>query len=97
IYLACVLGNTANSMLQRYALIEIPTKVLPRFLILPSEEDRNDIMLLEDIIRFNLPALFAPFGFDRFLGYIIKVTRDAELETDGDVNSNLIEELEKRL
>ncbi len=97
IYLACVLGNTGNSMLQRYALIEIPTKVLPRFLILPSEVGRKDVMLLEDIIRFNLPALFAPFGFDRFLGYIIKVTRDAELETDNDINTNLIEELEKRL
>ncbi len=97
IYLACVLGNTSNSMLQRYALIEIPTKVLPRFLILPSEEGRKDIILLEDIIRFNLPVLFAPFGFDRFLGYIIKVTRDAELEADNEVNTNLIEELEKRL
>src|SRR4051812_35880636 len=28
IYLACVLGNTGQSMVQRYALIEIPTKVL---------------------------------------------------------------------
>lgn len=97
IYLACVLGHTNNPMLQRYALIEIPTKVLPRFLILPSEEGVRDIILLEDIIRFNLPHLFAPFGFNRFLGYIIKVTRDAELELDNDVNTNLIEELEKSL
>jgi len=97
IYLACVLGQTGNAMLQRYALIEIPARELPRFLILPSEEGQQNIILLEDIIRFNLSRLFGPFGFDRFLGYIIKVTRDAELETDNDVNTNLIEELEKGL
>ncbi len=97
IYLACVLGSTKVSMIQRYALIEIPTKVLPRFVILPSQEGQTDIVLLEDIIRFNLPSLFAPFGFNRFLGYIIKVTRDAELEIDNDVNTNILDELEKGL
>ena len=97
IYLACVLGNTQSSMLQRYALIEIPTKVLPRFVILPSEEDSTDVILLEDIIRYNLPGLFAPFGFNRFMGYIIKVTRDAELDIDNDVNTNLIAGLEQGL
>lgn len=98
IYLACVLGHTANSMLQRYALIEIPTKVMPRFVILPSEPGTHDIILLEDIVRFSLPNLFAPFGFNRFLGYIIKVTRDAELELENDVsNTNLMEELERGL
>lgn len=97
IYLACVLGSTTTSMMQRYALIEIPTKVLPRFVIVPSEEDTTDIILLEDIIRFNLPNLFAPFGFDAYLGHIIKVTRDAELNIDNDVSTNLIDELEKGL
>jgi len=97
IYLACLLGKTHESMAQRYALIEIPTKVLPRFVIIPSDKGAMDIILLEDIIRFNLPMLFAPFGFDRFLGYIIKVTRDADLETDNDVNTNIIAELEKGL
>jgi polyphosphate kinase len=97
IYLACVLGNKSNRKLRRYALIEIPTKVLPRFIIMPSEAGTTDIILLEDIIRFNLSALFAPFGFDEFSGYIVKVTRDAELEADNDVHSSLIEKLEKQI
>ncbi|MCD6013430.1 MAG: ppk1 [Flavipsychrobacter sp.] len=97
IYLACILGNSTNSMLQRYALIEIPTMVLPRFLILPSGNGQTDIILLEDIIRLNLQSLFAPFGFDKFKGYIIKVTRDAELDIDNDVNTNVIQQLEKGL
>jgi polyphosphate kinase len=95
IYLACVLGHTEAVMLQRYALIEVPAKVLPRFVIMPSAEGTKDIILLEDIIRYNLPNIFAPFGFNRFLSAIIKVTRDAELEIDNDVNTNLIAELEK--
>jgi polyphosphate kinase len=97
IYLACVLGSTENAMLQRYALISIPTKVLPRFVILPTENDERHIILLEDIIRLSLPHIFAPFGFNRFLGYIIKVTRDAELDIDNDINTNVIEEIEKSL
>jgi polyphosphate kinase len=98
IYMACVLGSTETPMLQRYALISIPTKVLPRFVILPSDEGRKDIILLEDIIRFSLPHLFAPFGFNRFLGYIIKVTRDAELEIDAsELSDNIITEIEKGL
>jgi polyphosphate kinase len=95
IYLACVLGSIEQPMTQRYALIEVPVKNLTRFVLLPSEKDTRDIILLEDIIRWNLPNLFAPFGFNRFLSYIIKVTRDAEFELDYDVNKNLIQELEK--
>ena len=95
IYLACVLGSNDNPMMQRYALIEIPLKNLSRFVLLPSEKETKDMILLEDIIRCNLPSLFAAFGFNRFLSYIIKVTRDAEFELDYDVNKNLIQELEK--
>jgi polyphosphate kinase len=97
IYLACVLGDNENHDIKRYALIEIPTKILPRFVILPSVDGTKDVILLEDIIRANLPHVFAPFGFDSFSGFIIKVTRDAELEIDNDLNTNVIEELEKGL
>lgn len=97
IYLACVLGHDTNPLMQRYALIEIPVGELSRFVILPSKKGVHDIMLLEDVIRFNLPYLFAPFGFNRFMGHIIKVTRDAELDMDNDLNSNVIDELEKGL
>lgn len=97
IYLACVLGNKKNKKLRTYALIEIPTRVLPRFIIMPSSKGQTDIILLEDIIRFNLASLFAPFGYDMYQGYIIKVTRDAELEADNDVSHSIIEKLEKEI
>mgnify|MGYP003334412947 CR=1 FL=1 len=95
VYLACVLGHSLSAMMHRYALIEIPVGDLPRFVILPSAKGVKDLILLEDIVRYNLPYLFAPFGFDKYMGHLIKVTRDAELDLDSDFHSNLIDDLEK--
>lgn len=97
IYLACMLGRKDNAVTQRFALIEIPSRNLPRFIPLPSENGVQDIILLEDIIRANLTYIFAAFEFDRFSGYIVKVTRDAELDLDNDINAGLIASLEKGL
>lgn len=97
IYLACVLSNTQNSFMNSYSLIEVPTHALPRFVILPDYKGDKCIILLEDIIRFCLPNLFTQFGFNHFEGYIIKVTRDAELDMDNDVNSNFIQSIETGL
>ncbi len=97
IYLACMLGSSLNSMLQRFALIEVPENNLPRFIKLPFSGNETHIILLEDVIRGNLHNLFAPFGFDRFKSYIIKVTRDADMDMDNGFHSDLITELRKNL
>lgn len=94
IYLACVLGNSVNPLMQRYTLIEIPSN-LPRFVVLPTDNDEKHIILLEDIIRWNLPNLFAPFGYNQFVGYIIKMTRDAEFDLDSDEHSDIVSLLQK--
>jgi len=86
IYLACLMGNAQNPMLQRYALIQVPEEQTPRFVTLPNSGNETHIIMLEDIIRFNLKYLFAPFGFDRFKSHIIKVTRDAEMDMDNDIH-----------
>lgn len=97
IYLACILSNSHNSFMNSYSLIEVPTHAIARFIILPSVKGEKNIILLEDIIRYCLPNLFTQFGFNQFESYIIKVTRDAELDIDNDVNNNLIESIEKGL
>ncbi len=97
IYLACTLAQTDHPEKKRFALIEIPTNHINRFVILPSLEGEHDIILLEDIIRYNLPNIFAPFGYDDCSGHIIKVTRDAELDIDNDINYNIIASIEKGL
>ena len=49
------------------------------------------------MIRFNLPEIFSYFGYDQYYAHIFKVTRDAELEIDSDVSTNIIQKIEKGL
>jgi len=97
IYLACVLSQTDNSFMNSYSLIEVPTETLPRFIIIPSNSRKKYVILLEDVIRLCLPKLFAQFGFNSFEAYVIKLTRDAELDIDNDVDTDLITGIEKGL
>ena len=97
IYLACRLAKQDRSIPQRFALVSVPTRHLPRFLILPSKNDEQYVILLEDVIRFCLPNIFSFFGYDKFSSHIIKVTRDAEIDVDNDVSGSLIQKIQKGL
>ncbi len=96
IYLACKLSKSDESIPQRYALVSVPRR-LPRFIILPSQQNNKYIILLEDIIRFCLPQIFSYFNYDTFSSNIIKVTRDAEIDIDNDISTSLIQKIEKGL
>ncbi|HTI10158.1 MAG TPA: polyphosphate kinase 1 [Puia sp.] len=98
IYLGVVLSRQDNSMKKKYALIEVPSRVLGRFVLLPSPAlDEHHIILLEDIIRYNLRSIFAYFGYDTYESWVFKVTRDAEIDIDNDLSTNLIQKIEKGL
>ncbi|MEO6730283.1 MAG: polyphosphate kinase 1 [Ferruginibacter sp.] len=95
IYLACKLSTKDKSIPQRFALVSVPARRLPRFVILPSRQNETHIILLEDVIRFCLPFIFSFFKYDVFSAHIIKVTRDAEIDIDNDVATSLMEKIEK--
>ncbi|MBN2347518.1 MAG: polyphosphate kinase 1 [Bacteroidales bacterium] len=95
IYLAVKLTSSDNSVGTEYALIEVPTDVLPRFIVLPQDRERKFIMLLEDVIRFSLDEVFSIFHFDTFNAWIIKLTRDAELDMDNDLSQSFLEKITK--
>ncbi|MGC4036350.1 MAG: polyphosphate kinase 1 [Chitinophagaceae bacterium] len=98
IYLGVVMWKKDSMLKRKYAVIEIPSRVLGRFTILPSPSpDEHHIILLEDIIRFNLPSIFSYFGYDQYQSQIFKVTRDAEIDMDADVSTSLIQKIEKGL
>ncbi len=97
IYLACRLSKKDRSIAKKFALVSVPARRLPRFLILPSRQNEKHIILLEDVIRFCLPHIFSFFGYDTFSSAIIKVTRDAEIDIDNDVSTSLIQKIEKGL
>ncbi len=91
IYLAVVMSDTNAIEKERHALIEIPSEDLSRFVILPPKDGNHYLMFLEDVIRYNLSEIFSIFGYDKFEGYIIKFTRDAELDIDNDVSKSFLE------
>ncbi|MFD2893147.1 polyphosphate kinase 1 [Sphingobacterium arenae] len=79
----------------RFAIIENPTRRNGRFLLLPSPEGEKHVILLEDVIKFNIPYIFSYFGFDSFKAHAFKITRDAEFDLDNDINTTLVEKIEK--
>jgi polyphosphate kinase len=80
---------------QQHALIEIPTDVLPRFLVLPPRFGRQTVILLDDIIRYCLRDIFYIFDYDRFEAWTIKLTRDADITLDNDLSSSLVEKISR--
>jgi polyphosphate kinase len=97
IYLAVVMWKKESALKKKYALIEVPSRVVGRFVILPSKQEEHHIILLEDVIRFNLPDIFSYFGYDEYQAHIFKVTRDAELDIDNDIATTIIQKIEKGL
>lgn len=80
----------------QYAIIEIPSRLIGRFVLLPSEnESEKNVMLLEDVIIYNLPHIFSYFGYDEFEAHCFKVTKDAEFDLDNDIKTTLAEKIEK--
>jgi polyphosphate kinase len=97
IYLGVVMRKKNSAYHQKYALIEVPAKAIGRFIILPSKGKEKQIILLEDVIRFNLPLIFSYFDYDYFDAHIFKVTKDAEIDLDNDVSTSFVEKIEKGL
>lgn len=98
IYLAVVMWKKESALKKKYALIEIPSRSLGRFTLLPTPKpDESHIILLEDVIRFNLPAIFSYFGYDQYQSNIFKVTRDAEIDIEQDISTNIIQKIEKAI
>ncbi len=98
LYLGVVLSRADGSMKRKYAIIEIPSRALGRFVQLPSPAmDEHHIILLEDIIRYNLRNIFAYFGYDTYESWVFKMTRDAEIDIDNDLSTTLMQKLEKGL
>ena len=75
-----------------YALIEIPSS-LNRFVVLPEEDQKNYVMMLDDVIRHCLNRIFFMFDYDAIEAHMIKITRDAELDIDDDLDKSFLEKI----
>ncbi|OCG21284.1 MULTISPECIES: polyphosphate kinase 1 [unclassified Gilliamella] len=75
-----------------YALLELPTDNIPRFVLLPSEVSTKNksIIFLDNILRYCLPDIFKVFFDAKELNaYSININRDAEYELNTELDSLL--------
>ena len=90
-YLAVRMAGAKSS---RYAIVQIPvSNACPRFVVLPSEGGRTDVIFLDDIIRLFLDDIFFMFGYDSITAHTFKVVRDAEFTLDDDVSKSMSEKM----
>jgi polyphosphate kinase len=93
-YLAIKLVMKSESSTEeiKYAVIEIP-HTINRFVVLPSNSEKQYIILLDDVIRLNLNSIFNIFDCKSISAHMIKITRDAQLEFDSDLSKSLMEKI----
>ena len=104
-YLAVEMKKKSGAGRPAYALIEIPSDILPRFYVLPENKElkskdgikQRQVIYLDDIIRFGLSTVFESLPYDSFDAYAIKFTRDSELEFDDDFTESIMERMSEGL
>ena len=76
----------------RYAMIEIPNTI-NRFVVLPPKDNKQYVILLDDVIRHNLSSIFNIFDYESVSAHMIKITRDAQLDIDSDLSKSMLEKI----
>lgn len=84
---------------EKYALIEIPTDQLPRFIQIPSDNKRDKtLILLDNVIRIGLNSIFRGlFDYDDIVAYSVKMNRDAEYDLSSQVDRSFVENMSNSL
>lgn len=95
IYLAVRLRHSKQELKDKYAIVEIPTRRVPRFFVFPKIGGKTFIMLLDDVIRYHFSDIFSIFDYDVYDSYTFKVTRDAELDLDDDISKSFLQRMSR--
>lgn len=86
------LGFVKSKSEVRYAIIEIP-KNTNRIVELPTKDGKQYLIMLDDLIRFNLSSIFNIFEYESISAHMIKITRDAQLDIDSDMSKSMLEKI----
>ena len=78
-----------------YALMKIPYSKVPRFIELPTHEEKHYIMFIDDIIRANLANVFPGYLVES--SYSIKISRDADIYLEDEKGGNILEKIRKKV
>ena len=77
----------------KYAIIKVPDKTFGRFIKIPSSDGFDNIMYLDDVIRFCLPFIFIGLRPSYYRAFSFKFTKDAEMEVDNDADYGTMERI----
>ena len=80
----------------KYAVVEIPTNAISRFVVLPHEKTRvkKQIILIDDLIKLCLSDIFTGFvKFDSADAYSFKITRDAAYSINDEIDESYVEKM----
>lgn len=95
LYLGVAMRRRDWQYQSQFAIIEVPSRFVGRFVMLPSSGKEKNVILLEDVITVMLPEIFSYFGYNDFQAHAFKVTKDAEFDLDNDIQTTLAEKIEK--
>lgn len=77
----------------KYAVIKVPDRSFGRFIKVPQSDGFDNIMYLDDVIRFCLPLIFIGTKPSVYEAYSFKFTKDAEMEMDNDADYGAMEKI----
>lgn len=78
---------------KKYAIIKVPDRQFGRWVKVPSSEGFDNIMYLDDVIRYCLPLVFLGFKESSYRAFSFKFTKDAEMEVDNDADFGTMEKI----
>ena len=78
-----------------YAVIQVPSHTLGRFVTLPHYNGKHFIMFIEDLIRQHLPTIFPGYKIES--SFSIKLSRNADLMIEDEFSGDLLTKLKKSL
>ena len=93
IYLVVKKTHTGGDRKVKYAVIKVPDRAFGRFIRLPESDGFDNIMYLDDVIRFCLPLIFIGTKPSTYEAYSFKFTKDAEMEVAGDADYGVMEKI----
>ena len=93
IYLVVKKTHTDSERKVKYAVIKVPDRVYGRFIRIPQSDGFDNIMYLDDVIRFCLPLIFIGTKPSVYEAYSFKFTKDAEMEVDNDADYGAMEKI----
>ncbi|MDD3876536.1 MAG: polyphosphate kinase 1 [Bacteroidales bacterium] len=93
VYLAVCMQKNKNPKNKNYAIVKVPVSSISRFLVLPTLNEKQYVILLDDVLRHCMGEIFNIFDFDTYSAFTIKFSRDAELDIDNDVDKSFLDKI----